>query len=75
MREELVERGVAHAVDLTLARGGGGRRVSVLRHHRLARRTVDVREAKHRVAGQLQVRGTEFKLRHYNRTSAELILV
>ena len=55
LREELVERGVAHAVDLALARGGGGRRVPVLRHHRVARRPVDVREAERRVAGQLRV--------------------
>ena len=56
LREELVEGGVAHAVDGPLGpdafQADGG--VAVLRDDRLPGLAVDAREAEHRVARQLK---------------------
>ena len=54
LREELVERGVAHAVHRRpLHAGPPDGRVALLRHHRLARLTVDVGEAERGISGKL----------------------
>ena len=58
--EELVQRGVPHAVDWPLDAVAADRGVAVLRHHGLPRLAVDVGEAEHGVPGDLRMQDVEY---------------